>query len=203
MKFIKFLLFSLIVFAFSACLIPYLVSKKDPKIEDSNEYNSYLSKMGGDTTYSYQLPQIYKDSINVSPYAFYNYKIEKAYPQSTTQIIVFDSSGKLYYGYDACFGLYELGEIFDSIPFNKNIAHFEYNMNKEMSLDKHLDLLELTSGERELITKEIKLHEFTVFVHYVKYNGLLVKKIIKKYNRHISKNDVDAFTIYVNRAIKE
>ena len=203
MKLLVFLLFAFILLSLNGCMIPYLISKKDPKVESKEEYNSYLSKIGVDSTYSYQISPIYKDSINVHPYAFYNYKIEKSYPQSTTQIIIFDSTGNLHYGYDTCFGLNELEELFDSIPFKKNIAHFNYNMNKEMSLDQHLNLLDLTSIEREEILKKTKQHEFTVFVHYVKYNGLMIKRTIKDYNKHIRKNNVDAFTIYMNRAIEK
>lgn len=203
MKLIVILLFAFILFSLNGCMIPYLISKKEPKKESKEEYNSFLSKLGVDTTYSHQISPSYKDSINVHPYAFYNYKIEKAYPQSTTQIIIFDSTGNLHYGYDTCFGLYELEELFDSIPFKKNNAHFNYNMNKKMSLEQHLNLLDLTPIEREEISKETKQHEFTVFVHYVEYNGLLIKRIIKDYNKHIRKNNVDAFTIYMNRAIEK
>lgn len=203
MKLFSFLLLILIFMAVSACLLPYAISIKDPKIESPQEYNPFLSKLGADTSFSYQIKNNYRDSVNKSPYAFYNYKIEKGYPQSTTQIIVFDSTGNLFYGYDTCFGLYSLDEFFDSVPFKRNEAEFNYNMNDEMRVTSHLNLISKTADEKRILLEKIDKHEFTVFIHYVKYNGALIKKIIKDYNKHITKNNIDAFTIYMNMATRD
>lgn len=203
MKLFRILLLFSLIMIFNGCLLFHKMTIKDPKIESSDEYNSFLKKIGADTTFSYQIKSDFRDSINKSPYAFYNYKIEKGYPQSSTQIIIFDSTGNLFYGYDTCFGLYALDEIFDSVPFKRNEAEFNYNMNNNMKLDKHLNLLSISNTEKELISQEIKKHDFTVFIHYVKYNGSLITKIIKDYNFHIKENNIDAFTIYMNMATRD
>lgn len=180
------------------CVLIVWASQSKSKPETRKEYNKYLNKLDVDTTYSFQLDTNYIDSLNLSPYALYNYKIQKGYEQSLEQIKIYTSSGELYYGYDVCFSPAMFYELLDSVPFNVNKPHLEHNLNKAVNFNYDINYINASETTKKQLLEKSKQHEFTILLTYTMSSGIISRRMIKDLNEHIKKNNVDVFVIYLN-----
>ncbi|MFP5471354.1 MAG: hypothetical protein ACLGGV_07135 [Bacteroidia bacterium] len=180
----------------SSCVLFIWSTQSKLKHESREKYSNYLTKLNADTTYSCQI--ISADSLSIKTYALYNYKIEKGTPQSREQIKIYDRNGKLYYGYDLCWGLGMFFEMLDSVPFKKDEQHFCFNMNSNVSLFNDINLINCSGKLKQNIIEKSKNHQFTILLSYTISSGILSKTMIKDINKHIKDNSIDAFIIYMN-----
>jgi len=90
----------------SGCSLLHYVNaslhKKDS--ESRLEYNSYLTRQGFDTTYSYQILKENLDSLSTEKYAINVWKLNHNGTAGPVQIRMYDNTGQFISGWENCYG---------------------------------------------------------------------------------------------------
>ncbi len=168
--------------------------KKDG--EPRSEYNSFLSRLGLDTTYSYQIHEKKNiDSLSTEKYAINVWKLKHNGIAGPVQIRMFDNKGQFISGWENCYGELKYFSLFDTIPFRR---YSFIPINPLINLQTDLSLVKINNDEN--LMNSIENCDYVITVYYAKWTGYYSKNAIREvlnyYNEY--KNTYNILLIFIN-----
>jgi len=184
----------------SMILYPFYGIQKPHK--DSQEFcDELLLKHGFDTSNSYFINSQYADSISHEKFALNLYKLKTNTSASPLQLRMYAQSGQLMYGWAQCFGDLGRSQILDSIPF-KHRPSLDGIINFNLRIETDLQLLGLSSSEREEMTRKLRQKEFVIVVLYAGWMGWFTKDTFRKLRNYIDAHpDRSIGLVFINTSM--
>lgn len=183
-----------------SCVIAHLASVQKPKPEYPKDYNIYLSKIGYDTTYSYQILKSHIDSLSDIKYALNLYKVQSGGGASAIQIRMFDKNGDLVGGYEQCFGEINRTRVLETYPMKLFRTGL---INTNLKLENDLNWINITEDEKQRIIEQSLKHEYTAIVLYPMWAGWYSKHPLKVFKKYVVKHGKErTFIVLVNGSPK-
>ncbi len=190
--------FSCLFLLMNSCIILYpfygIKKKTDETIEVQKEY---LLDKGFDTLNLYRKSCAYADSLSHKKYALNTYKIAHNGRAAAVQIRMYDTTGKLLYGWEQCFGNAEKLAIFDSVPM-KGRPWLPVNFN--LSLETDLNLFDIDANEKQRLIEESKNHDYTIILMWAAWTGRFNSQAFKLLYEYIERNNLDLYLLKLNTA---
>jgi cytochrome c553 len=169
----KKVLLAFLLLILCSCNLYYILGLKESKNESINEVELFLDNKN----YKYDKSVMMNDSLlwmrETSEYIY----SERSKIISGLEIRIFDSLGNYYTSFSQCHGDFEEKGYLHDIPILKNTQQ-DY-INQTLSLNKELNLLNLTEFEKKDIKSEVKKYRYTIVVYYVIWANHLSKRVLK------------------------
>ncbi len=197
MKF-SYLIFFFFFLSFQSCtFIRYMNTKE---IVNKNEYDisEYLKSNKIDFyDYSFVLSGISIDSLSNKNHVLDLWKYERGTEQSTIQIRVYNSSGKLINGNTQCYG--NLNSI--NILSEKNTKMFQRLPNNySLLFDDELSLLNIDEKVKDEIKLKSSQKTFTFVIYWNIWSNDFSKIIFRKLKKYLKRYEMkdDVLVILIN-----
>lgn len=183
MKISGFILFLLIL---SSCGLAHYMGTKDPVDKTDAEIADYLAKIKfRDFDFSLKLNDLKYKCLDEKKHAIDNWKFERGTEQSTIQVRVYDSLGRLVTGYTQCYGDLKRLNIFKSENFRK-IKHLPNNYN--LKLIDEFEIWDLKTSDSLSILNEIS-NKKTIIIYWNIWSNYYSKIIFKELRKYLKKYD--------------
>lgn len=195
----KIILFSLnLMFLFQSCSLIHFMGTKQIEDKSEQDIQLYLKDIDfKDYDYSFLLPKDNLDSLDAKRHVLDLWKYDRQTEQSTIQIRIYDSTGKLLNGYAQCYG--EMNRI--NILAEKEFKQFkQFPNNFDLVFEDELSLLDLSKDIQSEILDISKIKKYTIVIYWNIWSNYYSRVIFKNLEKYLKKykNRDDFLIILVN-----
>lgn len=137
------------------------------------------------------------DSLSIKKHAVNLWQLEHGVEQSTIQLRIYDSLGKLVNGYVQCYGEFKKLNILSEKPF-KSFSHLPTNF--DLQFKDNFDLWNITDSDQQEILAEAGRKKFTFVVYWNIWSNYYSKIMLKKLREYLKKFEMknEVLIILVN-----
>lgn len=169
----------------SSCGFVHFMGTKATVDQSKPEVANYLIENNLDC-YDYNL--LFKDelidSLSIKKYALNLWQLEYGTTQSTIQLRIYDSLGKLVNGYAQCYGEFKKLNILSEKPF-KTFSHLPTNFDLRFKDD--IDLWDISESDRQEIFVKANEKKYTLVIYWNIWSNYYSKVMLKELRKYLQK----------------
>ncbi|MNK28051.1 hypothetical protein D3C87_464200 [compost metagenome] len=181
----KIILSVLNVILISSCSFIHYMGTKTTVDKPESEINTYLIK-NNFTFYDYNLllKDELIDSLSIKKQALNLWQFEHGTAQSTIQLRIYDSLGKLVNGYAQCYGDFKKLNILSEKPY-RTFSHLPNNF--DLRLKNDLILWNITESDQQELLAKASEKKYTLVVYWNMWSNYYSKIILKELRKYLQK----------------
>ena len=153
-------------------------------MESDVDIQTFLRKVGENNAYSYRIKTLYMDSLKTDRYNLSTLEWKGKKKASAVQMRMYEGNGKFHYGWQMCFGDLKKAQVLDSFPLKKTPFP---DMNMQLSLQRDLNLFEMSEAEKLQILREATNKQYVITVFWTGWTGWFAKDAFRKLKRYLRK----------------
>lgn len=178
-----------------SCGFLHYMATKEAENKSENEIEDYLIKNKiAYADFSISLPDDLIDSLSAKEHALHLWQLERGVPQSTIQLRVYDSLGKLINGYVQCYGDFKRLNILSE----KDLRMFEHLPNNyDLLFDREFHLWGLNDAQEKEILSASKGKKYRFVVYWNIWSNYYSRVMLKEISRYLKKYQAEKTTMVI------